>query len=418
MNKNKFKNVEYVFPISNTDEFAKIACHHEDLQRNYHKHETYFLNAHMEVIAHFECSKPFYVRQLSKNVGNLFLLHDIFDGNYKIVRVENCKHEVIYSCQDIEQGVENGCFAVKNNNLWGFLNEDGTEVIKPQYEDYCAFASNLAAIKKDGKWGFINKSNETITPFEYEIHEFSSFLGDFAPVGKNGKFGYIDKTGKIIIPIKYEATDITYPKAEIFPVKNNDKWGFVDNSENVVIPFEYDNVECNCDGYSIYHIMKKIDEKELYGLVDARRNKVIIPCDYLSLCPNPNSIQARKKNGKYIQLNWNGDNISQEYDFIDEYCMDGLYKVSINEKYGFINETGQCIIQPTYHKWSEDFYGGYALIINLDFSKSIIDKLGKHIMQIPKMQNIYNIGNGSFLIENANFKEYEIINLRSKNNDR
>lgn len=86
MDKIKFKNIEYVFPISDTNEFAKIACHHEDFQQNYHKHEAYFLNANMEIVAQFETSEPFYVEQLSENVGNLFLLHDIFDGNFKIVR--------------------------------------------------------------------------------------------------------------------------------------------------------------------------------------------------------------------------------------------------------------------------------------------------------------------------------------------
>lgn len=422
MNKKKLKNIAYVSPISEINEFVKIACHHEDLPRNYHKHEAYFLNANMEIVAQFESSEPFYVEQLSENVGNLFLLHDIFNEVYKIIQVENCKHEVIYSCQDIEQGVEDGCFAVKNNNLWGFINEDGTEIIKPQYKDYCAFASNLAAVKKDGKWGFIDKSNETIIPFEYDIPEFSSFCGDLAPVGKNGKFGYIDKNGKVIIPLKYEETYITYPNAKIFPVKNNGKWGFVDIGENVVIPFEYDNIECNDDGYPYYSVIKCGDYAkenptfDTYGLVDPVGEKLIIPCVYNLLCPNPNSICAGiitdNKEEKYGLIDYRNNKLTDfTYDRMDTYSSEGLYEARLGKIWGYIDEKGNIAVDFKYTQL-DSFCGGFALTRNKDWKPVLINSKGEEILTSDSRRDIYNLGAGYALVQNPKTSEYEIVKVK------
>lgn len=84
---------------------------------------------------------------------------------------------VINSYEDIEFGVEDGCFAVKYNGLWGFINEEAIEIIEPQYDNYCAFNNGFAAVCKNGKWGFINKNNELIIPFEYDIAYYTCFKG-------------------------------------------------------------------------------------------------------------------------------------------------------------------------------------------------------------------------------------------------
>ena len=96
-------------------------------------------------------------------------------------------------------------------------------------------------------------------------------------------------------------------------------------------------------------------------MVDARTNKLLVPCEYLSLCPNPNSIQAQKQNNKYVLLNWNSEEISEEYDFIEEYCNEGLYIARNDSKEGYINESGTVEIPFIYQK-CEDFYGGRSVV--------------------------------------------------------
>lgn len=413
----KFKNVECVSPIDENNELAQINCHDE----NFKNHESYFLNKNMEIAAHFKSPEPFWAEQLSEKSENLFVLDDIsYDNikhNYKIIRVENDRQDIIYTCQDFESGVEDGCFAVKNDNLWGYINDDGIEIIKPQYADYCSFASNLAAVKKDGKWGFINKSNETIIPFEYDIPEYSSFLGDYAPAGKNGKFGYIDKTDKMVIPFHYEKTEILYPNAKIFPVKNNGKWGFIDIYENIVIPFEYDNVECNGDGYPYYSVIKKGNSAfETCGLVDPIGGKLIIPCVYKFLCPNQNSICAEIITGngekRFGLIDYQSNKITNFiYDKIYDYSNDGLYEAKINGQRGYIDEKGNIVTGFKYLQ-TERFYGGFALVMNKFGNQVLINSKGEEILTSDQWHDIYNLGAGCALVQNPKTSEYEIVKIK------
>ena len=401
------KNIEAVLPITENRPLAQINCHHEKLRTNVSWHETFFMDEDGNIVANFENEKPFLVQQLTSKHKDLFIIK--LKNIYHIIQVyQNLSYMILNSYEVIELGVEDGCFAVKQNGLWGFINEEAEEIIEPQYENYCAFSNGFAAVCKNNKWGFIDKQNEIVIPFEYEIPDYSCFNGNYAPVCKNDKFGFIDMSNRAVIPFKYENALIRSKYGKLFPVKLNGKWGFIDYNENVVIPFNFDDVECNADRYSVYQVMKKVDEKDLYGLVDARSNKVIIPCEYLSLCPNPNSIQAQKQEGKYVLLNWNGEEVSEEYEFIDEYSHDDLYVARNNKKEGFINENGEIVIPIEYNK-CEPFYGGFAIVKHKDCFW-IINRLNLSVFDDNKCNKIYNTGLGIF-IKSENNNSYCIDNL-------
>lgn len=169
-------------------------------------------------------------------------------------------------------------------------------------------------------------------------------------------------------------------------------------------------MECNSDGYSVYHVMKKNGDKELNGLVDARTNKLLVPCEYLSLCPNPNSIQAQKQNNKYVLLNWNSEEISEEYDFIEEYCNEGLYIARNDSKEGYINESGTVEIPFIYQK-CEDFYGGRS-VVKKDTKLLVINPQNSIIYETSDKNKIYNTGARIYVVKTSN-KFYFVGNLSS-----
>lgn len=181
----EFKNIEAVFPITENRPLAQIDCHHENLRTNISWHEAFFMDENGRIVANFKNKKPFYVRQLTSKHNNLFVLAG-FANDYRVYN--DLTDTALNSYEDIELGVEDGCFAVKNNRLWGFINEETEEIIEPQYENYCAFSNGFAAVCKNGKWGFINKQNEIVIPFEYDIPDYSCFNGNYAPVCKNDKY--------------------------------------------------------------------------------------------------------------------------------------------------------------------------------------------------------------------------------------
>lgn len=90
-----------------------------------------------------------------------------------------------------------------NNNMWGFINKDGTYAIKPAYEDINSFTNGLASVKINGKWGFINKSGKYIIKPKYEDADI--FSEGLAAVKVNQKWGYINKSGKFVIKPTFDS---------------------------------------------------------------------------------------------------------------------------------------------------------------------------------------------------------------------
>ncbi|MEG1705009.1 MAG: WG repeat-containing protein [Clostridia bacterium] len=94
-------------------------------------------------------------------------------------------------------------FKVKFNGLWGVINQDGTEICIPKYDDISCFKNGFAKVKLNGLWGFVNQEGKQICIPRYL--EVCDFENDFAKVkvnkswgfkDENGLWGFIDKNGK------------------------------------------------------------------------------------------------------------------------------------------------------------------------------------------------------------------------------
>lgn len=101
-----------------------------------------------------------------------------------------------------------GLAAFKKDTLWGFMDKEGTVVVKPIYKQVNAFFEGMAAVcLSDNKWGYINKKGEMVIKPVYAVaYRFS----DGVAVVSTGKTSYdtdkltgvINKSGKEIIPFE------------------------------------------------------------------------------------------------------------------------------------------------------------------------------------------------------------------------
>ncbi len=88
---------------------------------------------------------------------------------------------------------------------WGFLDNDGKEIIPLIYEgakpftdaEYC-FGTPCAWVQKDGKWGTTNLMGEIVIPFEYDSAEDHN--GNVY-VEKDGKRGIINHKNEFLVPL-------------------------------------------------------------------------------------------------------------------------------------------------------------------------------------------------------------------------
>ena len=432
----KFK---YVQNACKEENLIKIDCS-DDWWRHDIKPEIFYLNKENEIVAHFENDDWFNVECLSDKNNCIYTLekgkHDKNNYSYQIIKVNPDKsYTVLHGIEYIELGIADDTFAIKKNGLYGFIDYNGNEIVKPQYEKYCCFRYGLACVKKDDKWGFINKQNETIIPFiydtpEYEFGAFDIYWGTkinritdtmfnkhlevlCAPVAKDGKYGFINDKNETIIPFIYDNAVVFYgnKKNEVFCVKKDDKWGFVDINNNVVLDFEYDAVEGDGNEVSTFIVLKgkKEDKEFLHGLVN-HRGELIIPCEYLKLEIAETTIVAKKQNRKWVLLDYKNNEISDEFDMINFYPHDGMYLVENDEKFGYMNLKGEITVPLKYRKSSCYFAGGLAKAGLDDLSVDIIDKKGNVLYHSKSSRKVYNLGNGCILAE-KDIYEFEIIKL-------
>jgi hypothetical protein len=98
--------------------------------------------------------------------------------------------------------------AVQLKDKWGFIDENGKEVVPLKYDKVNPYQDGLARVQSNYKWGFIDKNGKEIVPLKYD--EVNPFKDGLARVQSYGEWGFVDAIGKEVIPCKYyKAEDFT-----------------------------------------------------------------------------------------------------------------------------------------------------------------------------------------------------------------
>jgi Domain of unknown function (DUF4116)/WG containing repeat len=116
--------------------------------------------------------------------------------NYRVLRIidEALKSSLVFELPII---------ASIENDLYGFVDIDGNEVIKPQYQYAWDSSYGLARVVVNDKRGYIDtKGNMVVAPIWDGARDFTS--DGVAIVKKDGVYGLVDKTGKVIVEPQYD----------------------------------------------------------------------------------------------------------------------------------------------------------------------------------------------------------------------
>ena len=151
--------------------------------------------------------------------------------------------------------------------VWGFYNDEGTNVIKEVYADASDFSDSLAAVKKSVTWGYINKKGEWVIKSSFE--EAGNFVNGLAPVKSGNRWGYIDKSGKWIIdPVFKEAYRF---KENLALVKSKGGYGYINKRGDSIIQPSFS------DAFSFKKGMAKVKTGDGFGYIDTAGNYIIKP---------------------------------------------------------------------------------------------------------------------------------------------
>jgi len=153
--------------------------------------------------------------------------------------LDNTGKMVIKPQFDEANGFNEGFAWVKSNGKYGYINKIGTIVIKPQFDIASNFFEGLAAVKIGTKWGYINKTGELVIKAQFD--GCNNFKEGLAPVLIGNKIGYINKGGQTIIDLRfYMGQNFSEGLA---PVQEKDKgnWGYIDKTGKYIIQAQFDS---------------------------------------------------------------------------------------------------------------------------------------------------------------------------------
>ena len=115
-------------------------------------------------------------------------------GNMGVLPDSNLPHSRYNRVRPYSEGMA----AVEKNGRWGFIDQQGREIVRPQYQDVLPYGESRAAVKKDGQWGFVDKrGKETVKP---QYDNVWSYKDGRATAEKDGKRRALDLNGNEVSP--------------------------------------------------------------------------------------------------------------------------------------------------------------------------------------------------------------------------
>ncbi|MBD7910998.1 WG repeat-containing protein [Clostridium cibarium] len=237
--------------------------------------------------------------------------------------------------------------ALKNiisGKVYGYIDENGTFIIEPKYEEASDF-------------------NE---------------LG-IAIVRENDLTGVIDSNGEYVIEPIYESISLFEEGRAVYVLDSN--VGVMDERGNRITKKNYNYIGNFNEGRAVVSVTEK--DESYYGYIDRDGNEVV-PTKYLMADEFKGGVAlVRVKNGEYALIDSAGKIINTyNYEYVSQYG-DGLmvFSKSFGGPYGYLDKAGNVVIKPVY-KSATGFEGGIAVVSTeevYNFKYGAIDLSGKYV---------------------------------------
>ncbi|MCL2030149.1 MAG: WG repeat-containing protein, partial [Oscillospiraceae bacterium] len=222
-------------------------------------------------------------------------------------------------------------FKAKNGDLWDLYGTDGELIL-----DGC-------------------NSIEAYNHYDTEGRDEIAYI----MYQKDSKHGVLARDGTDIIPLEYAAIERQWINNDdvVFRVTKDGKQGFFRTDGTVIVPVEYDRIGVNNFGNGGYfRVEKNVDDVRLYGMIGLD-GAVILPAEYQVLIWWDGSasvpVLARKMASLYGFFRVVGGEAEwviepeKGYESANSFS-GGLAAVLVDDKWGYINVSGEMVIDPAY----------------------------------------------------------------------
>lgn len=267
-------------------------------------------------------------------------------------------------------------FPIQINNTFGFIDKNGSLLVEPRFEDAREFHDGLAGVKVNGKWGYIDYSGNIV--IQPTLSAPYIFENGFAPFKSNGLYGFIDKRGNIAIPPKFsDVRGFSEGLALVTETQGSDKkYGYINIKGEYVITPQFSKagsfnqglapaLKSYVDGYTF--INKN-------GIAVLKLNpKYVTVEDFSEGFAVVGSLDERL-NPYWKIIDKKGTEVSPALYYSPNKCKEGLFSVTKDDKWGFINSKGEIVVYPQF-EFAWDFSEGLAGV-QIGKKYGFIDKSG------------------------------------------
>ena len=310
--------------------------------------------------------------------------------------LKNKKEILNYEYEDIQYNVLGSIFVTKRNGKYGAVNQEGTTVLYPEYDNVYTGGMYLNALKDKDIFIFDLNGNKI------ETNEVSKTKTEnanyYITIDKNNKYKVVDSKDNIIIDKDY--TYIEYLPGDYFIVERDSKSGIIDSNGKSVIELKYDSIsrinetdilqmETN-KNIALYNLnMKEIVSMDNAIVKEVKDEKAYIllysdtDFKYLDKKGNiltsqnlfeNNSLFAKNINGKWGFVDKDGNlKVQNDYELVTDFNKYGFAGIKKDGKWGSINQNGEVVQEPTYDlkRNIPEFVGKYYRVNATKFSDEI-----------------------------------------------
>ena len=154
-----------------------------------------------------------------------------------------------------------GVAAVQNEKgLWGYVDARGVETIEPRYKKAESFSTHRQAVVqvKPGTWRVIGLQGDSI--WQTDCEELASD-GNLFRIKKEGRWGWCDHKGKMLIAPAFDESR-SFGQADLAPVKLQGKWGYINRQGEWTIKRQFADALPFFDGLAL------VQAGTVYGFID------------------------------------------------------------------------------------------------------------------------------------------------------
>ncbi len=291
-------------------------------------------------------------------------------------------------------------YPIQKENLWGYIDDLGNEVIEPQFQQASYFSEGMAAVRVNGTFGFINMTGKLVIEPIYD--NAFSFVHGRAKVYLGEKPFFIDTSGVILFQHNLKEIDFYGTHNYTVATTLSKKSVLINQKGEFITDTIFSEIDIRNHGIGI---VKSLDEHLKVGMIDSTGKWLIVYDRYTDFSLNningystgqrvEQTIEESHKSKYDAVLDKKGKvlflmNKSPYFlEYIFETFNDGLAVVSMHpehwyeyDKYfgGVINLKGKVLYSNKNWKTITPFANRRAFVQEQNGNWKLIDTKGKFI---------------------------------------